>query len=73
MSKSSERRKSVLIQRTATAEQISRAFAQLSLHRFDVEHGGCSGETAQKMHRLEAAIELERILFWGENDGPKAA
>ena len=58
----------------ATRQQIREAGAKLDLRWFDAQHGSVSGETAQKMHRMEAMIALERALFWGEkDDGPKAA
>lgn len=60
---------------TFTLADLTRATAQLSLHRFRDTHGSFSGETAQKMMRLELAIELERLLLWGhsDDDTPKAA
>lgn len=62
------------IEPTFTRADLTKATVQLSLHRFRDTAGSFSGETAQKMLRLELAIELERLLLWGEkDDDPKAA
>jgi len=60
-----------------TREQIKFVIAQmaeLSLKHFRDDKGAFSHDSAAKMVRLEASIELERrLMWWVKDDGPKAA